>query len=74
MADDRHTRVSAKANRFLENLEENSTREFWTAHEDVFERQVGLCELHDPACLLGTAVLERDFGLDAGAVRRGQDL
>ncbi len=66
--------VTAEDIRFFEDLAENNTREFWTAHEDVFERQVGLGELHDPAYLLGTAVLERDFRLDAGAVRRGQDL
>jgi uncharacterized protein (TIGR02453 family) len=31
---------SAKATRFFEDLEDNNTREFWTAHKDVFDREV----------------------------------
>ena len=31
---------SPKATRFFQDLEENNSREFWTAHSDIFEREV----------------------------------
>ena len=31
---------SVKATRFFEDLEDDNTREFWTAHKDVFDREV----------------------------------
>ena len=34
------TGFSPKASRFFQDLEEDNSREFWTAHSDIFEREV----------------------------------
>ena len=31
---------SPKATRFFQDLEEDNSREFWTAHKDIYEREV----------------------------------